>query len=129
YFYKLEQDKLSNNLEYFRTRKAKRVLKKYLKNTSFAYKHQQNNQFYDSAYKGILQYLTDKLSIPRGSTQTSILSDLREKISDKEQIEKLESFLNKCTEYKYSSSSVDNVDIHNDYFDLKNIVDGLTKQL
>jgi len=129
YFYKKEQDKLATNVEYLRNRKAKRVLKKYLKDTSFAYKHQQSSQFYDSAYKGILLYLTDKLTIPRGSTQSNIMIDLKKKIEDEALIKDLESFLNECTEYKYSVGANSSVNLDKDYIALKNIVDGLTKLL
>ncbi len=129
YFYKLEQDKLSSNLDYLRHRKASSILKKYLKDASFAYKHQQDNQFYDSSYKGILQYLTDKLAIARGSTKNEIFDTLKQHLDNEQLYIQLNHFMDKCTQFKYMPGTEGQNDLREDYQHLKNLVNELTKHI
>ncbi len=129
YFYKMEQDKLSSNLDYLRHRKASSILKKYLKDASFAYKHQQDNQFYDSSYKGILQYLTDKLAISRGSTKTEIFDTLKQHLDNEQLFIDLNRFMDKCTQFKYMPGTEGKNDLSEDYQQLKYLVNELTKHI
>ncbi len=129
YFYKLEQDKLSSNLDYLRHRKASKILKKYLKDASFAYKHQQDNQFYDYSYKGILQYLTDKLAISRGSTKAEIFETLLHHLDNETLYRELDAFMDKCTQFKFMPGTEGHNDLNKDYQQLKYIVDELTKNI
>lgn len=129
YFYKLEQDKLSSNLDYLRNRTANRILKKYLNEASFSYKHNQKDQFYDSAYKGLLQYLTDKLAISRGSTKTEVFEQLKTHLSDDHLYDELNQFLENCSAYKYMPNTENLSNLHRDYHHLKNIISDLTKKI
>lgn len=129
YFYKLEQDKLSSNLDYLRNRTANRILKKYLNEASFAYKHNQKDQFYDSAYKGILQYLTDKLSISRGSTKTEIFEQLKLHLPDDNLYDELNQFLENCSAFKYMPNTENISNLHRDYHHLRNIISDLTRKI
>lgn len=129
YLYKLEQDKLSSNLEYLRNRTANKVLKRYLKEASNAFHHHHSDQFYDSAQKGILLYLADKIAISRGSTQAEIMEKLKEHLTDEMLLHELELFIEKCSQFKYMPNKDNSNTIRADYHQLKQIVARLTKMI
>jgi hypothetical protein len=129
YLYKLEQDKLSSNIEYLRNRTASKILKKYLKEANIAFHHHHADLFYDNAQKGVLLFLADKMGISRGSTQAEIIEALSNQISDQNLFNEIVHFIEKCSKYKYMPVSDNEKSIRSDFHQLKLIVNRLTKVL
>jgi len=124
HLYILEQNKQQSDTHYRRSRQATALMKKYLKEAN-KYARQNSIEFYDSAYIGLSQFLTDKLSLPRGSTAKLIVDTLQEQnISDKV-IGKLQQTFDRLNFIKFSNADISTVNIKEDLV----VIDDLIQQL
>jgi len=124
----LEANRRQTDTSYRRSREASTLIKKYLREaTKFA--KQGSIEFYDSAYIGISQFLTDKLSLPRGSTTKVILEALREQGIDERVAVDLEKLFEHLNFVKFSSADTSLVDINKDLRVVDNMIGQLTNEL
>ncbi|MBC8385787.1 MAG: protein BatD [Candidatus Cloacimonetes bacterium] len=124
--YAKEQEKLAINLDYVRQKKAKKILKKYMKQASdFA----GNNQleFYTAAQTGLANYLSDKLKISRGSTIETIIDKIGEENFPVDLIQKVEQLFEKCNKARFMPGGFSEENIKNDYSELQNILNEISK--
>ncbi|HHE37238.1 MAG TPA: protein BatD [Candidatus Cloacimonetes bacterium] len=125
-FYAREKEKLAVNIDYVRQKKAKKILKKYMKQASiFA----ENNQldFYTSAQTGLVNYLSDKLKISRGSTIETIIEKIGEKNFPENLIFKIKQLFEKCNQARFMPGGFSKENIKNDFTELQDIVGEISK--
>ena len=109
-----------------RQKKAKKILKKYMKQASdFA----GNNQleFYTAAQTGLANYLSDKLKISRGSTIETIIDKIGEENFPVDLIQKVEQLFEKCNKARFMPGGFSEENIKNDYSELQNILNEISK--
>jgi len=124
----LEENRRQSDTSYRRSREATALIKKYLKEaTKFA--QQGSVEFYNSAYIGISQFLTDKLTLPRGSTTKVILETLREKNIAENVAVDLEKLFDHLNFVKFSNTDTSTMNIKNDLRVVDNMIGQLTNEL
>jgi len=126
--YILEANRRQTDTSYRRNREASVLIKKYLREaTKFA--KQGSIEFYDSAYIGISQFLTDKLSLPRGSTTKVILETLRENSIAEGVAIDLEKLFEHLNFVKFSNADARTMNIKHDLHIVDNMIAQLTNEL
>jgi len=125
-FYAKEQEKLAVNLDYVRQKKAKKILKKYMKQ---ALQFAGNNklEFYTAAQTGLANYLSDKLKVSRGSTIETIIEKIGEKNFQETLISKIEQLFEKCNQARFMPGGFSQENIKNDYAELQDTVGEISK--
>jgi hypothetical protein len=128
YIYILDLERQSTDTLYRRNRRATTLIRKYLKEAS---QHARKNEieFYDSAYIGLTQFLTDKLNLPRGSVERVIYEALQENNVSMTLIDDLEKYFQKINLIKYANANVDSVDIKADFQTIENLINGIVAEL
>ncbi|MDN5353844.1 MAG: hypothetical protein PWQ09_600 [Candidatus Cloacimonadota bacterium] len=126
--YAKEYYQLQSDHYYERQKKAKKILRKYLK-TAQQYANKEDAAFYDAVHTGFSNYLADKLKIPRGSSTADIIKKLRDKNLPTELIEKVKTVFAHCNEARFMPGGFTAENIHKDFTELKEIIRQLTKKL
>ena len=124
--YMKEQEKLSENVDYLRQKKALRILKKYMKKAT-EYSRTNNVDFYYAIQTGLSSYLADKLRINRGSSAETILLEIKQKNLSEDLYDKIQDIFNKCNQARFMPGGFSEDNIKTDYFLLKEIVSEISK--
>jgi len=127
-FYILEQNKQQSDAHYRRSRQAAALMKKYLKEAN-KYARQNSIEFYDSAYIGISKFLTDKLSLPRGSTAKVIIDSLREHEISENVIGSLQKTFDRLNFIKFSNADISTVNIKADLVTIDDLIQQMINEL
>ncbi len=126
YIYASEHTKLSENIDYQRQKKARRILKKYLKQASEYHKNK-DVSFYAAVQTGLSSFLCDKLRIPRGSTTERIISEIcRKRLNDNLQ-EKIKLMFETCNKARFMPGGFSRQNIEDDFKLLQEIVAQITR--
>ncbi len=123
-FYARERRKAMGNIDYIRQRKARSILRKYLKQAS---NEVGKIEFYASAQTGLSNYLADKLRLPRGSTSDALLSSLSAKQTEAGLLERLKAFFERCNQARFMPGGFSAENIREDFTTLKALVGELSK--
>ena len=123
-----EKTKLADDVDYIRQKQAAKIIKKYLKEAANAVK-ENKLEFYSFAQNGLSSYLSDKLKIARGSTTETIIESMYSKQLDTQLITEIESFLVRCNQARFMPGGFSNDSIHDDFSNLKTIVQKISKVL
>ena len=128
HLYILEINKQSADVLYKRSKRASNLIRKYLKEASI---HAKRNsiEFYNSAYTGISQFLTDKLNLPRGSIEKVIIDALKDRNVHENLIEELQKVYAKINFVKFSNSSNTSVNIKEDLAMIDRLITALVKEI
>jgi hypothetical protein len=124
--YMKEQEKLSENVDYLRQKKALRILKKYMKKAT-EYSRTNNVDFYYAIQTGLSSYLADKLRINRGSSAETILLEIKQQNLSEDLYDKIQDIFNKCNQARFMPGGFSEDNIKTDYFLLKEIVSEISK--
>lgn len=100
FIYKKEQNKLSSNQNYYRSKTANKILRKYMKEATNHAKTN-NQQFYGAAQLGLANFLADKMHIPRGSTTEKMVSKLSEKQVPAKLYQQIEQIFETCNQARF----------------------------
>lgn len=121
-----EKLKLMENENYLRQKRAKKILKKYMKKASTE-AEKQNMEFYSAAQIGLSNYLADKLKIPRGSSTEKLLTQLKtHKIQDPI-LENIEEMFQICDQARFMPGGFSKNNISENYKMLQDIVNDISK--
>ncbi len=120
-FYRYEIDKQESDVSYVRQKQAGKILSKYLK-TATQYAKEKDLRFYTFAGTGLINYLTDILKIPRGSTNEEILGKMTAQNFPQKTIETIKNILNRFNEARFMPGGFTENSITNDYETLKQII-------
>ncbi|MFO7897330.1 MAG: BatD family protein [Candidatus Cloacimonadales bacterium] len=126
FVYRKEQDKLSSNQDYQRTKQAKKILKKYLKEAT-TYASQNKIDFYASAQAGLSNYLADKLHVARGSTTATLLEELQKQAVPQQLFEQIKNLNSSCNQARFMPGGFSDQQISQDLASLKHVVNELSK--
>jgi hypothetical protein len=119
-----EKSKLESNAKYGRNKRADKILKKYLKQAQDA-ASTGSIDFYASAQNGLMNYLTDKLNVDRGTESNQVVKLLKEKLPESTTVAKLENFINKCNQARFMPGGFNASTINEDMNLLKDILNNL----
>ena len=126
--YANEKEKMSSNYDYFRSRRAKKILKKYLKKAS-EFKKENKIEFYSAAQNGLTHYLADKMKLPKGSTNETLLKNLEKQIEDKKTIKQIKDFFELCNKMRFMPGDKQKQSINTHFEELKQIIQKISKKL
>jgi hypothetical protein len=121
YRWSKEQERLSMNPEYSRQKLADKILSRYLKQATL-YSKMTNPLFYTAAQNGLIQFISDKLRIAKGSSTEELLDQLKVKGCPAELHEMLGAFFNRCNEARFMPGGYTDQKIKADFEVLCNIV-------
>ncbi|PID28185.1 MAG: hypothetical protein CSB55_05865 [Candidatus Cloacimonadota bacterium] len=122
-----EKSKLESNSGYGRNKRADKILKKYLKQAQDAAASGSIN-FYAAAQNGLMNYLTDKLNLDRGTESSIVIKMLKEKLPDSETVIKFEDFIKKCNQARFMPGGFNSETATEDFKLLKEILNKLNLQ-
>lgn len=122
-----KQEYLNQNKNLLRSRKANKILKKYLKKATVnANLH--NPDFYVFAQTGIKNFITDKLDIPRGAGTNEILEKMKTDSLFADSVSETEDFLKHCDEVRFMPGGFSKENISNDYQRLTHLIKQLSRR-
>lgn len=123
-----ESEKLSSNVDYYRQKRAEKIIKKYLKD---AQNHASKGEieFYSATQTGLTNYIADKLGIPRGSTTSEILKKLEERKLDVNLIENIKTIYQKCDQARFMPGGFSKENIKEDFGFLQKTLGRLTRKI
>lgn len=124
--YAKEQDKLSGNVSYQRSKMANKILKKYLKQAD-EFAKTNSVDFYASAQTGLSSYLADKLHIARGSSTDIMLKTIKDINFPTELVVSIESIFQRYSQARFMPGGFAEENISTDYDELKRILSAITK--
>jgi len=124
--YAKEQDKLSGNASYQRSKMANKILKKYLKQAD-EFAKTNSVEFYASAQTGLSSYLADRLHIARGSSTEVMLKTIKERNFPTELVASIESIFQRYSQARFMPGGFAEENITTDYDELKRILAAITK--
>lgn len=125
--YGREIDKLSNNIDYLRQKRARRILKKYLKDATRHYLNRKT-EFYTAVQTGLGSYLCDKLQINRGSSTEEIFQALQNYDYNEETIAILRELFEKCSRARFMPGGFSPQNIESDFALLKSMLPQLSAE-
>ncbi|HPT71506.1 MAG TPA: BatD family protein [Candidatus Cloacimonadota bacterium] len=126
YRWSSEQEKLSLNPEYSRSKLADKILSRYLKQAT-VYSSMANPLFYSAAQNGLIRFISDKLRIAKGSSTEELLTQLKEKGCPADLLHTLESFFTRCNEARFMPGGYTDQQIRDDYQVLRDIVTEISR--
>ena len=121
YYFLHENKKLNSDLIYSRNRRASAVIRRYMKDANY-YANKDSIEFYDSAYIGLIHFLTDKLNLSRGAVEKDIYQALKERCVKDTLISDLQTVLQKINFVKYSNSNNNSFNIKDDIGVINNLI-------
>jgi len=124
--YAREKIKLDENIDYLRQKKARQILKKYMKKASEAARDDKID-FYTAAQRGLSSYLADKLKLNRGSISETIIKELEKRETNQQLLEKIKALIERCNEARFMPGGFSSENIRDDYQILKNIITELSR--
>ncbi|MDP8232728.1 MAG: BatD family protein [Candidatus Zophobacter franzmannii] len=125
-YYVREQDKLAGDADLLRQKNASKILKKYLALAS-DHANKRRPEFYAAAHNGLIQYLTDKLRIPKGLTTEEIMSNMRNKAVEVKLIVELSEFFKICNQARFMPGGFTGTQINNHFSSLKKLVQEISR--
>jgi hypothetical protein len=126
FIYRKEQEKLSSNQDYYRTKQANKILKKYMKDAT-SYAKENKADFYTAAQSGLANFLADKLHIARGSTSDVLLSELEKQAISDELFAKVKELYAICNQARFMPGGFSDQQISQHHSLLKNVINDLSK--
>ena len=126
FIYRKEQNKLSSNQNYYRTKRANKILRKYMKEaTNFA--KRDNQKFYVASQLGLSNFLADKMHIARGSTTEALLQNLSKRNLPNELHLQIKQIFEICNQARFMPGGYSSENIHKHQEMLQKIVTDISK--
>ena len=126
YLYRQEKDKLESNQEYYRNKRANKILKKYMKEAT-ALAGENKAEFYAAAQTGLANYLSDKLHIARGSTTDEIFVNLQQRTITDTLMNDIKEIFAICNQARFMPGGFSSEKISQHHDMIKKIVTELSK--
>ena len=122
----IKKEDLAQDIDYIREKRAKKVLKKYMK-AATRYAKNQNPEFYTAAQNGLSSFLADKLKIPRGSSSHDIIANLKKAKIESQVLKQVKEIFQICNQARFMPENSKRNNITKDYNLLKDAIKELSK--
>ena len=130
YYYRYQQDRLSTNVAYARSRKAQKVAQKRLKDAKQAMEDGDSAKFYSEAANALTKFVGNKLNVDDAALITEeLVAKLKEKRLSDETIETYQKLLTECDFRRFASADANEHVMTHFYAKVKNLLEDLEKAL
>lgn len=123
YIYGLHRERLRTDIGYARSRRARRLASKRLRQAKGIMSKQNVKEFYAEIYRAVIEYIADKLNIPHASiTKDTLEERLKEKGASGEIVEKLKDLFDICDMARFASGRFTKEDMHKSLEEASDII-------
>jgi len=128
YLYEMHREKLRTDIGYARSRRARRLASKRLKEATHIMRREKVKQFYAEIYRAVIEYIADRLNIPLPSITKDLLEEkLKEKNTSAEIIEKIKYLYDICDMARFASGRFTKEDMRKTLKEAADIIAGLER--
>ena len=118
---------LYSNESLLRSKKADKILKKYLKQATIS-ANLSKPDFYTFAQTGIKNFIADKLNIPRGTSSQEIFDEISKSEKYKSLHDDFKNFFQHCDQVRFMPGGFSEENISQDYSRLTELIKNLSKR-
>jgi hypothetical protein len=122
------REKISTDIGYARRLRAPRKAGKGIRNAESLLNKNQTEEFYDSVFKTLREYLGDRFHLPSGGMTGDIVdSALKDRNVNEDILLKLGNIFKECDMARYAPSALDTDNMRNTLNDLREVIDHLER--
>jgi hypothetical protein len=126
---KKQKERLSSDAGYARRLSAPKKAKKGIQEAEHFISKNMPQEFYDSVFRTIREYLGNRFHIPSGGITIDVVYDLlKDKNIDTAFLGKLKNIFNECDMARYTPAAPDTMKMHQILNELKEVIDYLERQ-
>lgn len=130
YYYRMQQDRLSSNIAYARSRKAQKVAQKQLKEAKQALNDGEVAKFYSECANALTKFVGNKLNVDDAALITEeLVAKLKQKRVSDQTIESYQKLLTECDFRRFASTGAPAEAMSGFYTKVKNLLADLEKAL